>query len=269
MAMSGCRLVEVGTTNRTSLADYKAAIDGETAAVLKVHRSNFEMTGFVEDVPVRSLHGLCKEHRIQLFEDLGSGAVSDLSVYGLPHERTLAEAVRDGADVVCVSGDKLLGGPQAGVLVGNREAITALANHPLYRALRLDKTSLAALEVCALAHLSGKVEEILPLYRLLATGEAQLRERAEGIVARAGSARLEVCVSEAVTGGGTLPGARIPSVAVAAAVPSVDRVTAALRRRTPPVLARVQDERVYFDLKTVFPDQDQELARAIADADSQ
>ena len=268
MAQSGARLVEVGTTNRTSLADYKAALDGETAAVLKVHRSNFEMTGFVEDVPVRSLHTLCREHGIQLFEDLGSGAVSDLSVYGLPHERTLAEAVRDGADVVCVSGDKLLGGPQAGCLVGNREAISALAKHPLYRALRPGKTSLAALEVCALAHLSGRAEQTLPLYRLLATGEVELRQRAEAIVARLGSPKLEVCASEAVTGGGTLPGAKIPSVAVAATVPSVDRVAAALRLRTPPVLARVQDERVYFDLKTVFPDQDQELARAIADAGS-
>jgi L-seryl-tRNA(Ser) seleniumtransferase len=266
MAQSGARLVEVGTTNRTSLADYRAALDGETAAVLKVHRSNFEMTGFVEDVPVRSLHPLCKEHGIQLYEDLGSGAVSDLSIYGLPHERTLAEAVRDGADVVCVSGDKLLGGPQAGCLVGNREAVSALAKHPLYRALRPGKTSLAALQVCALAHLSGRAEEMLPLYRLLATTEADLRKRADAIVAQAKSVSLEVSASEAVTGGGTLPGARINSVAVVAAVPSAERAATALRLRTPPVLARVQDDRVYFDLKTVFPHQDEELARAIVQA---
>lgn len=265
MAQSGAHLVEVGTTNRTSLADYEAAIDVDTCAILKVHRSNFEISGFVEEVESCSLRTLCDTRGIQLFEDLGSGAVTDLSVYGLPRERTIGDAARDGADVVSFSGDKLLGGPQAGCLVGKREAFSKLMKHPLYRALRPGKISLAALQVTLSAHLSGSAQETLPLYRLLATNVADLRKRAENISASTGQSTVEIRDSEAVTGGGTLPGARIPSVAVVAQVSSADRAATALRIRTPPVLARVQNERVYFDLKTVFPHQDEELARAIAD----
>lgn len=265
MAQSGALLVEVGTTNRTTLADYEGAIDSDTAAILKVHRSNFEMSGFVESVSSRTLCELCKKRKLQLLEDLGSGAVSDLSSYGLPHERTVQDSVRDGADVTCFSGDKLLGGPQAGCLVGKKEAISATAKHPLYRALRPDKIGLAALEVALLAHLDGKAREALPLYRLLATDKATLRSRAHALVSASGLRTLEVCESEAVTGGGTLPGARLPSIAVVAAPESADRAATALRTRAIPVLARVQDDRVHFDLKTVFPTQDEELARALAE----
>jgi len=265
MAQSGALLVEVGTTNRTSLADYEAAIDPDTAAILKVHRSNFEMSGFVESVTSRTLHDLCTKHRLQLLEDLGSGAVSDLSSYGLPRERTVQDAVRDGADVTCFSGDKLLGGPQAGCLVGKKEAISEVAKYPLYRALRPGKISLAALDVVLLAHLDGKARESLPLYRLLATDTTALRHRANALVSASGLRTLEVCESVAVTGGGTLPGAKLPSVAVVAAPASADRVASALRSRAIPVLARVQDGRVHFDLKTVFPAQDEELTRALAE----
>jgi L-seryl-tRNA(Ser) seleniumtransferase len=266
MAQSGAKLVEVGTTNRTALADYERAIDTETAAVLKVHRSNFSMSGFVEDAASRELSTLCRTHRLQLFEDLGSGAVTDLSIYGLPRERTIVEAIRDGADLVSFSGDKLLGGPQAGCLVGKKDAIVALSQHPLYRAVRPGKISLAALDVCLRAHLDGRSEQILPLYRLLATSRSELRKRAEAICSSLPKLALTACDSEAVTGGGTLPDAQVPSVAVVLKPSSPDQFVARLRARRLPVLARVQDDRVYLDLKTVFPDQDTELAHAVADA---
>jgi len=264
MAQSGALLVEVGTTNRTVLKDYEGAIDGETAAILKVHRSNFQMMGFVEDVESRSLRPLCDKHGLRLLEDLGSGAVTDLTKYGLPHERTLADAVRDGADVVCVSGDKLLGGPQSGCMVGKADAIGLVAKHPLYRALRPGKIALATLEVTALAHLNGRAEETLPLYQLLACPVAELRRRAARVVDASGARALEVVASQAVTGGGTLPGATMESVAIVARPPSAEKAAASLRLLHPPVLTRLQDDRVYFDLKTVFPEQDEQLARAIA-----
>jgi L-seryl-tRNA(Ser) seleniumtransferase len=263
MALSGARLVEVGTTNRTVERDYEVAIDSDTAAVLKVHRSNFEMTGFVEDVSPRALSKLCTRHKVKLLEDLGSGAVADLSKYGLPHERTLSDAVRDGADLVSASGDKLLGGTQAGLIAGKTDAVSQVAQHPLFRALRPGKITLAALEVAALAHLNGQAEERLPLYQLLATPVSKLAKRAESIARSAGIKAPEIQKSEAVTGGGTLPGARLDSMAIVVSPKSADQAAAALRQGTPPVIARVQDDKLYFDLKTVFPHQDELLARAI------
>lgn len=266
MALSGAQLVEVGTTNRTVVRDYEIAIDADTAAILKVHRSNFAMSGFVEDASSKALSRVCKKHGLRLLEDLGSGAVADLSKYGLPHERTMADAVRDGADLVCVSSDKLMGGSQAGCMAGASDAVAAAASHPLYRALRAGKVSLAALEVTALAHLNGRTEEVLPLYRLLATPKAELTRRAEAIVKAAKSKALVVAPSEALTGGGTLPEARIESVAVVATPHSADRTSEALRKQSPPVIARVQDGKLFFDLKTVFPEQDEVLSRAISSA---
>lgn len=266
MALSGAHLVEVGTTNRTVMRDYEAAIDSDTAAILKVHRSNFEMTGFVEDASPKALSQVCARHGLRLLEDLGSGAVSDLSKYGLPHERTLVDAARDGVDVVCASGDKLLGGAQAGLIAGKADAVAQVAQHPLFRALRAGKNTLAALEVTALAHLNGRAEEVLPLYRLLATPTSELARRAEAVVRLSKVKSLEVVKSEALTGGGTLPEARIESVAIVASPNSAERAAESLRKQTPPVIARVQEGKLYFDLKTVFPQQDEVLARAIATA---
>jgi L-seryl-tRNA(Ser) seleniumtransferase len=265
MAQSGAQLVEIGTTNKTSLKDYEDAITSDTGAILKVHQSNFAMSGFVADATTQQLAGLCRERGVHLLEDLGSGAVHDLSQYGLPKERRISDAVRDGADVVCVSGDKLLGGPQAGLIAGRLDAVNALARHPLYRALRPDKLTLTGLEITLRAHLSGEAEEALPLYRLLAAKPEALARRAESLTADVGDDRVRIAASEAVTGGGTLPGAGTPSVALVVMVDSPDRAAAQLRQRTIPVIARVQDGELWFDLKTVPPEQDALLQKAISD----
>jgi len=263
MAQSGARMVETGTTNRTNLSDYERAIDSDTAAILKVHRSNFQMSGFTEAVGTRELRPLCDRHGLLLLEDLGSGATFDLSRYGLPHERTLAQAASDGADLVCASGDKLLGGPQAGLIVGRKDAVQQLAHHPLFRALRPDKLTLAALEVTLHAHLSGNVETVLPLYHLLSQTPEQLAARARGICAELKNKALEVRTSEAVTGGGTLPAATLPSVAVVWKPRSPEAALTALRRHDPPIIARIQNDEVWLDFKTLFAYQDGVLTEAL------
>jgi L-seryl-tRNA(Ser) seleniumtransferase len=263
MAQSGARMVEVGTTNRTNLRDYENAVDADTAAILKVHRSNFQMSGFTEAVDTRSLRPLCDRHGLMLFEDLGSGATFDLSRYGLPRERTLAQAASDGADLVCASGDKLLGGPQVGLIVGRRDAVHKLARHPLFRALRPDKLTLAALEITLHAHLSDQVETALPLYRLLAAKPEELARRAEAVVSALGDQRFEVRASEAVTGGGTLPEATLPSVAVVFKPRSAEDALAALRRHDPPVIARIESGEIWVDFKTMFAHQDAAVTAAL------
>jgi L-seryl-tRNA(Ser) seleniumtransferase len=266
MAQSGARMIEVGTTNKTNLRDYEHAIESDTAAILSVHRSNFQMTGFVESVSPRELRDLCNRRGLLLLEDLGSGSVNDLSQYGLPRERTMAEAILDAVDIVSVSGDKLLGGPQAGLIAGRKTVVAQLADHPLYRALRPDKMTLAVLEITLHAHLSGSAESVLPLYRLLAQKPEALALRADAIVNGIGNHGIEIRASEAVTGGGTLPGATIPSVALVLRPRSATAAMSALRKLTPPVVARLHQDEIWFDLKTVFPDQDNALASALRSA---
>ena len=264
MAQSGATLIEVGTTNRTTLEDYTKALSDTSAAILKVHRSNFYMSGFVDEVSPKELRPVCRKHDLLLLEDLGSGAVHDLSRYGLPRERTWSDAIRDGSDLVSISGDKLLGGSQAGLLAGSTEAIARAAGHPLYRALRPGKMALAAMSVTLRAHLSGRHEDVLPLYRLLATDVEALRNRAAAIIESVKQDALEMKVSETLAGGGTLPQAKLPSISMVATVDSPDRALTVLRNLQTPVIARVQNDQVWFDLKTVFPDQDSLLVRAIA-----
>lgn len=263
MAQSGAKLVEVGTTNRTTLQDYASALSDTSAAILKVHRSNFFMSGFVEEVSARELSALCREKDLLLLEDLGSGAVHDLSKYGLPRERTWSDAIRDGSDLVSISGDKLLGGPQAGLIAGSGDAVARATGHPLYRALRPGKMALAAMSVTLRAHLSGEYEKVLPLYRLLSTDVEALRVRASAIEKRVASDALQVTESETLAGGGTLPQAVLPSISLVVTIGSPDRALTRLRNLETPVIARVQNDRVWLDLKTVFPDQDALLARAI------
>jgi L-seryl-tRNA(Ser) seleniumtransferase len=263
MAQSGAKLIEVGTTNRTTLQDYASALSDTSAAILKVHRSNFFMSGFVDEVSARELSALCRENDLLLLEDLGSGAVHDLSKYGLPRERTWSDAIRDGSDLVSISGDKLLGGPQAGLIAGSGDAVARAVGHPLYRALRPGKMALAAMSVTLRAHLSGAHEKVLPLYRLLSTDVAALRTRASAIEKSVESGALQVKESETLAGGGTLPQAVLPSISLVVTIDSPDRALTVLRNFETPVIARVQNDRVWLDLKTVFPDQDALLIRAI------
>ena len=262
MAAAGARLVEVGCTNRTREGDYDAAITDETAAILVVHRSNFHMAGFVETPPLEALVALGRRRGVPVWVDQGSGCHLDLAAYGLQREATVRDLLAAGAEAVLFSGDKLLGGPQAGIVVGTASAIAPLRRHPLRRALRPDKTALVALAATLDALVAGRPEE-LPLYRLLGTPDGDLRRRARRIAAavRRAGGEARAVPSRAVLGGGTTPGQTLASWAIA--LPDAVGLADRLRRAAPPVVARVEDDRLLIDLRAVFPDQDRDLTRAL------
>ena len=261
MAASGARLVEVGCTNRTHLDDYARAIGPDTAGILLVHRSNFRLTGFVAQPELAPLVEMANAHRLPVWVDQGSGCHLDLTVFGLEREPTVRDLLAAGASAVLFSGDKLLGGPQAGVLVGSREALTPLQRHPLRRALRPDKSALASLAATLDAYLAGRPEAV-PLYRLLATPEDALRRRARRIARRLrdDGVGAEAVATRAVLGGGTTPDQTMPSWAVA--LPGGDDEAARLRHAAPPVIGRLEEQRLVLDLRAVFPEQDRTLLRA-------
>jgi L-seryl-tRNA(Ser) seleniumtransferase len=257
MARAGCRLVEVGTTNRTHLRDYANAIGPDTAAIMKVHPSNYAVTGFSKTVSAAELVPLVREKGLPLIEDLGSGTLVDLETWGLPHEPTAREAIEAGIDVVTFSGDKLLGGPQAGLIVGRKPFIERISRHPMKRALRLDKVRLAALE--ATLRLYGdpaRLAERLPTVRSLARPAAEIRALAERLlpaVARAigGDADVGIEPVRGQIGSGALPVDLLPSFAIAVRTKGLDRLAAAFRRLPIPVIGRISEGTLYFDLRTL------------------
>jgi L-seryl-tRNA(Ser) seleniumtransferase len=263
MAESGCRLVEVGTTNRTRRSDYAAAVGSDTALVLKVHASNYRMVGFVESAPIAELTSLGPAVMV----DAGSGLLDETTPWlprrpaWLRDEPGIRQAVEAGAALVTFSGDKLLGGPQAGVVVGRSDLVAALAAHPLARAMRADKLTLAGLQTVAFSYLSGDATTI-PLWRMATVPLDALRARAESIAAAVPAAK--VVDTEAVAGGGSLPGLTIPSVGVAVEVPAPARALG--RLRDDDVVARIEDDAVVCDLRTVDPADDERVARALAAA---
>jgi L-seryl-tRNA(Ser) seleniumtransferase len=263
MAESGCRLVEVGTTNRTRRSDYAAAVRSDTALVLKVHASNYRMVGFVESAPIAELTSLGPAVMV----DAGSGLLDETTPWlprrpaWLRDEPGIRQAVEAGAALVTFSGDKLLGGPQAGVVVGRSDLVAALAAHPLARAMRADKLTLASLQAVAFSYLSGDATTI-PLWRMATVPLDGLRARAESIAAAVPAAK--VVDTEAVAGGGSLPGLTIPSVGVAVEVPAPARALG--RLRDDDVVARIEDDAVVCDLRTVDPADDERVARALAAA---
>jgi L-seryl-tRNA(Ser) seleniumtransferase len=263
MAESGCRLVEVGTTNRTRRSDYAAAVGSDTALVLKVHASNYRMVGFVESAPVAELTPLGPPVMV----DAGSGLLDETTPWlprrpaWLRDEPGIRQAVEAGAALVTFSGDKLLGGPQAGVVVGRSDLVAALAAHPLARAMRADKLTLAGLQTVAFSYLSGDATGI-PLWRMATAPLDGLRARAESIAAAVPAAK--VVDTEAVAGGGSLPGLTIPSVGVGIEVAAAARALARLREHD--VVARIEDDAVVCDLRTVDPVDDERVARALAAA---
>jgi L-seryl-tRNA(Ser) seleniumtransferase len=265
---SGAKLVEVGTTNRTYTRDYAGAISGKTGAILRVHASNFKITGFVARAEGRDLAALAREHNVAFIHDLGSGTFLDTSRFGLGKELTIAEAVREGADVVTFSGDKLLGGPQAGIAVGRAERIAALRAHPLMRALRPDKLTIAALLATIDTYRDGSAEKELPVWRMIAAAPRALAGRARSLAATLGAAGLsaEVIEVRSTVGGGSLPEETQPSFAVAIGGAPATRVAQALRSADPPVIGRIVDERVALDLRSVLPEDDEVLARAVTGA---
>jgi len=268
---SGARLREVGTTNHTSVADYTRAIGRGTALILKVHRSNFFMDGFVESPPPEEIAAVARRKRVPFAEDLGSGAVVETrSASGVEHEPTPAEVIRRGVDLVCFSGDKLLGGPQAGIIAGRRKHIAGLKREPLFRALRCDKLILSALEATVDSYLRG--EERTPVLEMLRLSEDELRRRAERMVAGGGYGRLaiRIATSRAQIGGGTLPRSALMSVALDLAHPTLkpQEIAAQLRDRPIPVIGYVARGSVKLDLRTIFPTQDDEVMRALRALDT-
>jgi L-seryl-tRNA(Ser) seleniumtransferase len=265
---SGAKLVEVGTTNRTYTRDYAGAINEKTGAILRVHASNFKITGFVARAEGRELAALAGEHNIAFIHDLGSGTFLDTSRFGLGKELTIAEAVREGADVVTFSGDKLLGGPQAGIAVGRAEPIAALRSHPLMRALRPDKLTIAALLATLGTYRDGTAETELPVWRMIAAAPKALAARARSIAAQLGAAGVPADVTElrSTVGGGSLPEETQPSYAVAIGGGPATKIARALRSADPPVVSRIVDDRVALDVRSVLPEDDQVLTRAVIGA---
>jgi L-seryl-tRNA(Ser) seleniumtransferase len=264
MRASGATLVEVGTTNRTRLADYRAALTSVTGLLVKVHQSNFAMVGFTEEAPVDSLATLAKEHGVPLFVDLGSGAMPGLQGAGLQGEPTVVQRVAQGADVVAFSGDKLLGGPQCGVLVGRATVLNTISKHPLMRAVRVDKLTVAALEATLELYQDGRADAAVPARRLISQTPAVIQARAERLRAALGGVG-EVTSCEAQVGGGTVPQVRLPSFAYVPRGPA-EPLAVALRRGSPPVLARFEAGRLLLDLFCVADAEVDSLANAVLNA---
>jgi L-seryl-tRNA(Ser) seleniumtransferase len=263
MAKSGARLVEVGTTNRTRAGDYRDAVGAGTGIIVKVHRSNFALAGFVAEATAIELATLAAERGVPLLHDLGSGLMISLDEYGLSGEPTARDAIRAGATVVTMSGDKLLGGPQAGLILGKRDALERIRKNPLTRSYRVDKLTLAALEATlSLYRDPARALREIPALAQLTCDLTSLRDRAERIRGEVGLSAIEIVESEASVGGGAFPTARIPSIALAIAG-HADTIERRLRLGEPPVVARVAERRVLVDLRAIFPSEDDDLVAAL------
>jgi L-seryl-tRNA(Ser) seleniumtransferase len=266
MARSGATLVEVGTTNRTHRKDYEAALTAHSKVLLKVHRSNFQVSGFTADVDARELGELARARGVPCLYDLGSGLLLDLTPWGLTGEPTVAEAVASGADVIAFSGDKLLGGPQAGILLGSEATIAACRADPIARAVRADKLTLAALEATlALYRDPESARREIPVLRMLTEDKDAIKRRAEALKNTVGHA-AELIEGESEVGGGSFPGAKLETWLVAIRYPVPDTLVGRLRGGNPPIIARIADDRVVLDPRTIFPDQVDLVARAVAAA---
>jgi L-seryl-tRNA(Ser) seleniumtransferase len=267
MAKSQAVLKEVGTTNRTRISDYERAITDKTRLLLRVHRSNFEITGFTEQASLSELVQLAQRKNIPLMEDLGSGALVDLRSFGINDEPTLMDSLDAGVDVVTYSGDKLLGGPQAGILSGRREYIARMRSNSLFRALRVDKLTYAVLEASLLAYVKRQHDSI-PVLRMMRLSKDDVRRRAEALLRHLSNTAIqaEIVDGESVIGGGAAPSATLPTslLSVSCFGLSADELSMRLRAGTPPVIARVEEGRVLLDLRTIFPEQDATLARLLA-----
>ncbi len=266
MAKSGAILREVGTTNRTRVADYERAINERTRLLLRVHRSNFEITGFTEQASTAELVELARRRGVPLMEDLGSGALLDLQSLGITGEPSVLDSVRAGVDVVTYSGDKLLGGPQAGLVSGRRELIARMRSNSLFRALRVDKLTYAALEATLLAYVK-RDHDAIPTLRMMRLTAEDIGKRAQAVASQMHSAKLrvEVIDGESVIGGGAAPSSVLPTrlLALTSKDFSADELAARLRSSDPPIIVRVDEGRVLVDLRTVFPAQDSVVAEAL------
>jgi L-seryl-tRNA(Ser) seleniumtransferase len=272
MAQSGAQMREVGTTNRTKLADYERAINEQTKLILRVHPSNYRIVGFTHTPALSELAALAHAHNLVLYEDAGSGVLADLSAHGLRDEPIIRESIAQGADIVTFSGDKLLGGPQVGLIVGRRALVETCRRHPLYRALRADKLALAALSATLVAYRRGAAQEEVPALRMLAQTQIELEARARSFVRRARRQTdatlltFDLIAGQSAIGGGSAPTTHPPTALIALAHRqlSAAALDAALRQTSPPIVARILDARVVLDLRTVAPEEEAELLAAVA-----
>ena len=258
---SGAKLREVGTTNKTRISDYEDAINENTGALLKVHTSNYKVIGFTEDVSLEQLVELGKKHHLPVIMDLGSGVLVDLEKYGLAHEPTVQEQVKKGADLVCFSGDKLLGGPQAGIIVGKKEMIQKLENYPLMRAIRLDKCAIAALSATFREYMDeGRAVRNIPVLYMIARPLEELKEQAQKLAEMLNGceewAEVQVEESESMVGGGSLPGETLASYAVTIQPKGIscETLMEKMRHFEVPVIGHIKEDKVWLDMRTVMPE---------------
>jgi L-seryl-tRNA(Ser) seleniumtransferase len=265
LKQSGAELVEVGATNRTHLRDYEQAIGDQTAVILRAHHSNFKMIGFTAEADLADLAKLAARRGLTLVDDLGSGALLDTAQFGLIHEPTVQESLAAGAGLVCFSGDKLLGGPQAGILVGRRAVVEKLSRHPLARAVRADKLCLAALAATLLHYLRDESAREIPIWRMIGAPLADLERRAAAWVRawQAAGAEAEVRPGQSTVGGGSLPGETLPTALAALRPARPAEFAARLRAAAAPVVARIVDDRVVFDPRTVMEEEEPALMETV------
>lgn len=261
MKQSGAKLVEVGTTNRVRLSDFEEALREPTALVLRAHRSNFKIVGFTEEPEFKDIVGLAHKFDVPVVDDLGSGALLDTAEYGLAREPTVQESLAAGADLVCFSGDKLLGGPQAGIVVGRADLMARIKKHPLARALRADKTCLAGVTATLLHYLKDEAVRQIPVWQMISMTREQAKVRAEAWARELGGG--EVVESESTVGGGSLPEESLPTFVLSLNVKSPDKFLTKLRAQNPPVIARTENDKVLLDPRTVLPEEDEILLNTL------
>ena len=265
MEQSGAELVEVGTTNRTHLRDYEAAITERTAAIMVAHHSNFRIIGFTTEPKLVELSAMAHERGLLLLHDLGSGTLLETADYGLEHEPTVGESLAAGVDVTCFSGDKLLGGPQAGIIIGRKELVKRIQRHPLARAVRPDKLCLAGLSATLLHYLKDEAIHEIPTWRMITTSPDDLKRSARRWARRLTRAGIpaRTIPSESAIGGGSLPGATLPSWLVAIPHPRPDALAAQLRAAETPIIGRIENDQFLLDPRTVLPEQEESLLQSV------
>jgi L-seryl-tRNA(Ser) seleniumtransferase len=265
MAQSGAHLVEVGTTNRTYLSDYAEAITEDTCALLRAHRSNFAIGGFSYQPPVSDLVAFAEEYDLPFIHDLGSGTFIDTSQFGLRHEPTVQQSVEAGVNVLSFSGDKLLGGPQAGIIVGDAELMRRLRRHPLTRAFRVDKTTIAGVQANLLHYLKGEALSAIPIWHMISMEQEAVASRARALLDSLGqtATRCELRPGRSMVGGGSLPQESLPTTLIALPAGDAGSLARSLRLGDPSVVARIVDERVVLDLRTVLRGQEETLAERL------
>jgi L-seryl-tRNA(Ser) seleniumtransferase len=263
MSKSGARLREVGATNRTRIQDYEKAINEQTRLLLRVHPSNFRMIGFTERPTLEEFVALGHKKNLPTFEDLGSGCLFDLKKIGIDDEPVVSESIRAGVDIVCFSGDKLLGGPQAGIIAGKKLFVEKVRQNPLFRALRVDKLTIAVLESVLLSYLTGHADEI-PIWKMLNAPEQELKTRAEAFAQRSGPIARPVNLSS-IIGGGSAPEAYLPSwgVALDDEKRSASELEKHLRSWDPPIVVRIEEDHVVLDFRTIFPEEENQILAAL------